>query len=213
MRRLRASRILIPPLLVMVACACARYSPDPDTAISSKVLRKSGPVEAVVKVLSSEQIRSALDYDIAEVRLVAVSAMIRNRGKEKLQLDYLRTRLVDGNLTYGLVPVEAAILRTQRTGFWKAQAWMRTLGLIGYMIHQRQISGVNDALREDFAWKALPEKPIIPNATLRGILFFQIDPASARRYDPDIYGVVISLASPGDPPVIEIRFPGSGMTY
>ena len=205
MKRAHALLALIP--LLLFAAACARYSPDPDTAIRSKVLRKSGEVEAVVKVLSEAQIRSSLDYDIAEVRLVAVSAMIRNRSKETLQLDYLRTRLIDGNLAYGLVPVEAAILRTQRTGFWKAQFWMRFMGLLGYGYHRHQINGVNDRLREDFEWKALPEKPIIPNATLRGVLFFQIDPASARKYDPDRYGVVISLASPGDPPVLEIRFP------
>lgn len=204
MTRTRALVALL--LLPLIAVGCARYRPDPDTAIRSKALRKSGEAEAVVKVLSEEQIRSALDYDIAKVRLVAVSAMIRNRSKETLQLDYLRTRLVDGDLAYPLVPVEAAILRTQRTGFWKAQLWMRFLGLLGYAYHRHQINGVNDDLREDFEWKALPEKPIIPNATLRGVLFFQIDPASARKYDPDRYGVVISLVSPGDPPVLEIRF-------
>ena len=123
-----------------------------------------------------------------------------------LQLDYLRTRIVDGDLSYGLVPVEVAVLRTERTGFWKAQLWTRLLGIFGYMYHRHQINGTNDQIRHDFEAKAMPQKPIIPNATLRGVLFFQIDPASARKYDPSRYQVIISLVSPGDPPVIEIAF-------
>ncbi len=189
-----------------VGPGCARYSPDPETKITSKTLRKSGPAEAVVRVLSREQIRSALDYDIEEVHLVPVSVLIRNSGEATLRLDFLRTRLVEGNLSYGLVPTEVAILRSQRTGFWKAQLWMRILGIVGYIYHKYQINKTNDQLRRDFEMKALPEKPLVPNATLRGVIFFQIDPASARRYDPSRYTVVLSLASPANPPQHEIRF-------
>jgi hypothetical protein len=131
---------------------------------------------------------------------------IKNRGVLPLQLDYLRTRLTDGHLAYALVPTEVAILRTQRTGFWKAQFWTRTLGLIGYVLHRWQINGTNENLREDFEIKALPEKPLIPNATFRGVLFFQIDEGAAEHYDPERYGVVLSFVSPGNPPVIELRF-------
>jgi hypothetical protein len=189
-----------------VGPGCARYSPDPETRITSKTMRKSGPAEAVVRVLSREQIRSALDYDIEKVHLVPVSVMIRNRGDATLRLDFLRTRLVDGNLSYGLVPTEVAILRCQRTGFWKAQLWIRALGIVGYVYHKHQINKTNDQLRSDFELKALPEKPLVPNATLRGVIFFQIDPASARRYDPSRYTVVLSLVSPADPPLHELRF-------
>jgi hypothetical protein len=83
---------------------------------------------------------------------------------------------------------------------------MRILGIAGYVYHKHQINKTNDQLRRDFELKALPEKPLVANATLRGVIFFQIDPASARRYDPSQYTVVLSLASPADPPLIEIRF-------
>jgi hypothetical protein len=186
---------------------CARYSPDEETRITAKQARYNGPAEAIAKVLDRDQIESALDYDVEDVPLVPVSVRVHNRGVLPLQLDYLRTRLVDGRLAYGLVPTEVAILRTERTGFWKAQWWMRTFGLMGYIFHRRQINRTNNHLRRDFEIKGLPEKPIIPNATLRGVLFFQIDEEAAKDYDPTRYGVVLSFVSPGDPPVIEIHFP------
>ena len=189
-----------------LALSCAGYSPDEETTITAKTARYNGPVEGIVKVLSAEQTRSALDYDVHEVPLVAVSVRIKNRGVLPLQLDYLRTRLTDGHLAYALVPTEVAILRTQRTGFWKAQFWMRTLGLIGYVLHRKQLNSANAHLRADFEDKALPEKPLIPNATFRGVLFFQVDEGASENYDPDRYGVVLSFVSPGDPPVIELRF-------
>jgi hypothetical protein len=203
MTRLRFTVALL--ALVFAAGGCGRYNPDPETKITSKTLRRSGEAEAVVKVLSREQIRSAFDYHVEDVPIVPVSVMIRNRGKVPLQLDYLRTRLVDGYLSYGLIPTEDAILRTQRTGFWKAQLWLR-LGLLGYIYHRHQINETNERLRRDFEMKALPEKPLVPNATLYGVLFFQIDRASATHYDPSRYAVVLSFVSPGNPPVIEIRF-------
>ncbi len=203
MTRSRTAAALL--ALLLAAGSCARYRPDPGTKIASKTLRRSGEAEAVVKVLSREQIRSALDYDIEDVRLVPVSVMIRNRGKVPLHLDYLRTRLVDGYLSYGLVPTEVAILRTQRTGFWKAQLWLR-FGLIGYIYHKYQINKTNERLRHDFKQKALPEKPLVPNATMYGVLFFQIDRGAASHFDPSRYVLILSFVSPGDPPVIEIRF-------
>ena len=203
---LRVSRVLAPAALVALAMACARYSPDSETKIAAKTARYNGPAEGIVKVLSAEQIRSALDYDVHEVPIVPVSVRIKNRGVLPLQLDYLRTRIVDGHLSYGLVPTEVAILRTERTGFWKAQFWLRTLGLVGYVLHRKQINSANAHLREDFEIKALPEKPLIPNATFRGVLFFQIDRGAADHYDPTRYGVVLSFVSPGNPPVIELHF-------
>jgi hypothetical protein len=202
-----AVALLLPLLAALpLELSCARYSPDTETRITAKTARYNGPVEGIVKVLSEEQTRSALDYDVRKVCLVPVSVRIKNRGVLPLQLDYLRTRLTDGHLAYALVPTEVAILRTERTGFWKAQFWMRTLGLMGYMLHRKQINGANEHLREDFETKALPEKPLIPNATFRGVLFFQIDQGAAENYDPDRYSVVLSFVSPGDPPVIELRF-------
>jgi hypothetical protein len=199
-------------IAVLVTCVallsgCARYSPDEETHITAKQARYSGPAEAVAKVLDKDQINSALDYDVEDVPLAAVSVRIHNRGVLPLQLDYLRTRLVDGRLAYGLVPTEVAILRTERTGFWKAQWWMRTFGLMGYIYSRKQINRTNNHLRRDFEIKGVPEKPIIPNATLRGVLFFQIDAEAAEDYDATRYGVVLSFVSPGDPPVIEIHFP------
>jgi len=203
------ARLLVPLLAAALSlpAGCARYSPDQNVEIGSKNFRKNGEGEGVARVLDREQIKRLLDYDVEAKRLVPVSAMIRNRGGHTLRLDYLRTRIVDGNLSYGLVPVEVAILRTERTGFWKAQLWMRVAGLLGYMYHKHQINKTNEKLREDFEWQALPDKPIVPNATLRGMLFFQIDPASARNFDPARYDVVISLVSTGNPPIIELRFP------
>lgn len=199
---LRALLVVVLPLAV----SCARYNPDEETRITARTARYNGPVEGIVKVLSDDQTRSALDYDIRKVTLVPVSIRIKNRGVLPLQIDYLRTRLTDGHLAYALVPTEVAILRTQRTGFWKAQFWTRTLALMGYMLHRRQINGTNEKLRADFEMKAVPEKPLIPNATFRGVLFFQIDRGAADRYDASRYGVVLSFISPGDPPVIELRF-------
>lgn len=209
MTRPRSFRLLAYPLAILfsIQAGCARYSPDKDVQIGSKNFRKQGEVEGIARVLDREQIKKALDYEVDVKRLVPVSAVIRNRGENTLRLDYLRTRIVDGNLSYGLVPVEVAVLRTQRTGFWKAQIWIRLAGLLGYMYHKHQINKTNDQLREDFEWQALPDKPIIPNATLRGMLFFQIDPASARDFVPGRYNVVISLVSTGNPPIVELRFP------
>jgi len=192
--------------ILPLAVSCAGYRPDSETTITARTARYNGPVEGIVRVLSAEQTRSALDYDVHEVPLVAVSVRIKNRGVLPLQLDYLRTRLTDGHLAYALVPTEVAILRTERTGFWKAQLWMRTFGLIGYMLHRKQLNSANAHLREDFETKALSEKPLIPNATFRGVLFFQVDEGASENYDPDRYGVVLSFVSPGDPPVIELRF-------
>jgi hypothetical protein len=202
----RSPRALAILAILPLALCCARYSPDQETRITARTARYNGPVEGIVKVLSAEQTRSALDYDVHEVPLAAVSVRIKNRGVLPLQLDYLRTRLTDGHLAYALVPTEVAILRTERTGFWKAQFWTRTIGILGYILHRWQINGTNEKLREDFEIKALPEKPLIPNATFRGVLFFQIDQGAAENYDPDRYGVVLSFVSPGNPPVIELRF-------
>ncbi len=202
----RAARTLSLLAIIPLAASCAGYSPDSETAITARTARYNGPVEGIVKVLSAEQTRSALDYDVREVPLVAVSVRIKNRGVLPLQIDYLRTRLTEGHLAYALVPTEVAILRTERTGFWKAQLWMRTFGMIGYMLHRKQLNSANAHLREDFENKALPEKPLIPNATFRGVLFFQVDEGAAENHDPDRYGVVLSFVSPGDPPVIELRF-------
>ena len=203
----RAGRLGATLLMILsLPISCARYSPDSDTRITARTARYNGPVEGIVKVLSEDQTRSALDYDVRKVCIVPVSVRIKNRGVLPLQIDYLRTRLTDGHLAYALVPTEVAILRTERTGFWKAQFWMRTLGLPGYMLHRHQINGTNEKLREDFETKAVSEKPLVPDATFRGVLFFQIDRGAADRYDPTRYGVVLSFVSPGDPPVLELRF-------